>query len=82
MPTVGLTPFNLYVSLSQGWEHESIQLLHEFDEKIFTTHPSKFLKQEDPHLYAMDQNTKKAWAQHIAHQQVWHSFNDHLQLVF
>jgi ATP-dependent exoDNAse (exonuclease V) alpha subunit len=43
-PSGGLTPFNAYVALSRGQSRENIRLLRDFDDKIFTEHPSEFLR--------------------------------------
>jgi len=49
-PSGGLTPFNAYVALSRGQSRDSIRLLRDFDDKIFTEHPSEFLRLEDERL--------------------------------
>lgn len=50
LPSSKLTAFNMYVSLSRGRGHSSIRLLRDFDEKLFTTHPSEELRKEDDRL--------------------------------
>ena len=39
--------FAAYVALSRSTGRESIRLLRDFDERLFTTHPSQDLKDED-----------------------------------
>ena len=39
--------FAAYVVLSRSTGHESIRLLRDFDERLFTTHPSQDLKDKD-----------------------------------
>jgi hypothetical protein len=60
-PTGELTPFNAYVALSRGRSRERIRLLRDFDEHIFTQHPSEYLRLEDVRLDRLDQETKKNW---------------------
>lgn len=50
LPSGKLTAFNMYVSLSRGRGRSSIRLLRDFDEKLFTTHPSEELRKEDDRL--------------------------------
>jgi len=45
-----LTPFNTYVALSRSHDRDSIWLLCEFNEKLFTHHPCEHLRQEDEWL--------------------------------
>ena len=50
-PPVGkLTPLNAYIALSWSWGRDSIQLLCDFDECLFTHHPSEHLHIEDEWL--------------------------------
>lgn len=49
-PTAGLTPFNAYVALSRSRGRQTIRLLRDFDEKLFTTHPSEELRKDDCRL--------------------------------
>src|SRR5277367_914068 len=60
-PSGGLTPFNAYVALSRGQSWENIRLLRDFDERIFTEHPSEFLRLEDERLEKLDRSTKQWW---------------------
>ncbi|SRR6266404_3395225 len=62
-PSGGITAFNIYVALSQSRcrGRDGLRLLRDFDEKLFTTHPSQFLQVEDERLEALDKNTKQMW---------------------
>ncbi|KAG8701997.1 hypothetical protein FRC11_011758 [Ceratobasidium sp. 423] len=53
-PTGGLTSFNGYVTLSRSRMSETARLLRDFDEKLFTTPPSKHLALEDKRLEELD----------------------------
>ena len=57
-PTGGLTPFNAYVALSRSSGRETIRLLRDFDEDLFTTVPCHKLEKEDKRLYDLDRETK------------------------
>jgi ATP-dependent exoDNAse (exonuclease V) alpha subunit len=50
--------FAAYMALSQSWGRETIRLLRDFDDKIFTTHPSEHLHAEDERLAALSLQTK------------------------
>ncbi|RDB28920.1 ATP-dependent DNA helicase RRM3 [Hypsizygus marmoreus] len=56
-PTGELTPFHAYVALSRGRGRDSIRLLRDFADNLFTTHPSEDLRQEDARLEDLDRNT-------------------------
>ncbi|RDB27295.1 ATP-dependent DNA helicase PIF1 [Hypsizygus marmoreus] len=56
-PTGELTPFHAYVALSRSRGRDTIRLLRNFDEKLFTTHPSEDLRLEDIRLEKLDRNT-------------------------
>ena len=60
-PTGSLTPFNAYVALSRGRSRDSIRLLRDFEDKMFTVHASEFLRQEDMRLHHLDEQTRSAW---------------------
>ena len=61
-PPLGqLTPFNAYVALSRSRSRHGIQLLCDFDERLFTQHPSEHLRQEDARLEDLDCKTRKQW---------------------
>ena len=42
-PSGELTAFNAYVALSWGKSRHLVRLLRDFDDKLFTTHPSEYL---------------------------------------
>ncbi|KAI6008554.1 hypothetical protein EDC04DRAFT_2581994 [Pisolithus marmoratus] len=56
-PTGGLNLFNLYVALSWSSGHLTIQLLHNFDNKIFQASHSTELLAEDDRLEELNKNT-------------------------
>jgi hypothetical protein len=56
-PTGELTPFNVYVALSRAKGRDSIRLLRDFDEQLFTTHPCQYLREEDSRLSALSELT-------------------------
>jgi len=60
-PTGKLTPFNAYVALSRSRGRNSIRLLRDFDERLFTHHPSEYLRLEDERLGILDLRTKETW---------------------
>jgi hypothetical protein len=60
-PTGELTAFNAYVALSRGHGREDIRLLRDFQDDIFTKHPSEHLRIEDRRLDDLNDNTKRAW---------------------
>jgi len=60
-PTGRLTPFNVYVALSRSRGKSTIRLLRDFDDKLFTQHPSEYLRKEDLRLEKMDQKTTLLW---------------------
>lgn len=62
-PTGGpLTPFNAYVALSRSSGRETIRLLRDFDDSLFTTLPSLELEVEDQRLKDLNEETKVWWA--------------------
>jgi len=60
-PSGQLTPFNAYVALSRSRGRNSIRLLRDFDERLFTHHPSEHLHNEDERLKDLDRKTTKEW---------------------
>ena len=57
-----LTPFHAYVSLLRAKGRDHIRILHKFDCKLLTTHPSEHLKEEDKRLKSLSEKTKKDFA--------------------
>jgi ATP-dependent exoDNAse (exonuclease V) alpha subunit len=49
-PQFTITPFAAYVALSRSRGRQTIRLLRDFDDKIFTMHPSSDLRAEDARL--------------------------------
>jgi ATP-dependent exoDNAse (exonuclease V) alpha subunit len=45
-----VNPFAAYVALSRSHGRDTIRLLRDFDETIFTKHPSEYLRREDERL--------------------------------
>ena len=60
-PSGRLTPFNAYVALSRSRGQNNIRLLRDFDDRLFTQHPSEYLRNEDLRLEQMNQKTKIEW---------------------
>jgi PIF1-like helicase len=60
-PSGHLTPFNAYVALSRGRSRESVRLLRDFDDTIFTVHPCEYLRREDSRLQELDRRTQAWW---------------------
>ncbi|KAF8268658.1 hypothetical protein EI94DRAFT_1577094, partial [Lactarius quietus] len=56
-PTSALTGFNAYVALSRSRGRDTIRLLREFNEKLFTVHPSEDLRKEDTRLSTLEMLT-------------------------
>jgi hypothetical protein len=65
-PTNELTPFDAYVALSRGHGRESIRLLRDFDDRLFTQHPSEYLRIEDERLRKLDRETEDWWKRKMA----------------
>jgi len=53
--------FAAYVALSRGKGRHKIRLLRDFDNKLFTKHPSLNLKYEDERLESLIRQTKDNW---------------------
>ncbi|RDB16871.1 ATP-dependent DNA helicase PIF1 [Hypsizygus marmoreus] len=56
-PCGELTPFHAYVALSRSRGRKTIRLLRDFEDKLFTTHPSEDLRIEDLRLERLDRST-------------------------
>ena len=62
-----LTRFNIYVALLRSCGRDNIQLLHDFEDRLFTQHPSKYLRQENQRLaLTLDEETRERW-RHITY---------------
>ena len=53
--------FAAYVALSHSKGRHKIRLLRDFDDKLFTKHPSLNLKTEDDRLEMLTRQTKEKW---------------------
>ena len=51
----------VYVALSRGRGRDQIRLLRDFDEGLFTKHPSEDLRREDERLDMLTELTKEKW---------------------
>ncbi|KAF7977003.1 hypothetical protein HWV62_4934 [Athelia sp. TMB] len=51
--------FSAYVALSRGRGRSKIRILRNFNEMIFTKHPSEYLRLEDQHLICVAEETKE-----------------------
>ncbi|KAI6018986.1 hypothetical protein BKA83DRAFT_4057397 [Pisolithus microcarpus] len=60
-PTRGLNLFNLYVALSQSLGCSTIQLLRNFDDKLFQASHSPELLAEDGRLEELNEKTLVWW---------------------
>jgi len=58
-PTGSITPFAAYVALSRGRGRDSIRLLRDFEDKLFTTHPSEYLRKEKIRLESLSCKPEK-----------------------
>lgn len=52
-----LSPFNAYVALSRSRGRNSIRLLRDFEDSLFTRHPSEFLREEDLRIKELARET-------------------------
>jgi hypothetical protein len=57
-PWGALTAFNAYVALSQNCSHGTIRLLWDFEDILFTTHPSEELRDKDDQLEELTEGTR------------------------
>lgn len=57
-PSGSLSPFSIYVALSRSRGRDTIRLLRDFDEKLFTSHPSESLRVEMKRLEKLDRITE------------------------
>jgi hypothetical protein len=54
-----LSPFNAYVALSRSKGRDTIRLLRDFDDNLFTRHPSDNLREEEHRLAKLADETKR-----------------------
>ncbi|KAI9444421.1 hypothetical protein BJY52DRAFT_1128199, partial [Lactarius psammicola] len=57
----GFSPFNAYVALSRSRGRDTIRLLRDFDDRLFTVHPSEALRQEDDRLTSLENRTRERY---------------------
>ena len=57
-PRFSVDAFAAYVALSRSRSRSSIRLLRDFDDSIFTKHPSEHLRAEDTRLAALSEETR------------------------
>ena len=60
-PTGGLTLFNLYVALSRSSGRSTIQLLRDFDDKLFRAGHCAELLAENDRIDELNNKTSKWW---------------------
>ncbi len=60
-PSGTFSAFNAYVALSRSRGRETIRLLRDFEERLFTVHPSEELRLEDARLSALEKATLKRY---------------------
>lgn len=60
-PNGALSPFNAYVALSRSRGRDNIRLLRDFDDSLFTTHPSEDLRLEDIRLSGLNDKTRSRY---------------------
>lgn len=60
-PGGGISPFNAYVALSRSRGRDNIRLIRDFENHLFTKHPSKELEVEDARLEELDRRTTDAY---------------------
>jgi hypothetical protein len=53
------------VALSRSSGHETIRLLRDFDDGLFTTAPLVILQEEDKRLYELDKKTEAEYDGHV-----------------
>jgi ATP-dependent exoDNAse (exonuclease V) alpha subunit len=57
-PSGNISPFSIYVALSRSRGRDTIRLLRDFDDKLFTRHPSEDLRKEMLRLERFNEITK------------------------
>ena len=67
LKTFPVNQFAAYVALSRSWGRDSIRLLRDFDDRLFTVHPSEDLKEEDERLQVLVKQTKENWNMGLYH---------------
>ncbi len=60
-PSQDVSPFGAYIALSRSHGASNIRLLRDFNDKLFTTHPSQDLRDEEVRLRGLADETKARW---------------------
>ena len=60
-PPVNMDTFGAYVAVSRSKGRETIRFLGDFEDRLFTSHPSDDLRQEDERQARKTRETKEAW---------------------
>jgi hypothetical protein len=60
-PSGNISPFSIYVALSRSRGRDTIRLLRDFDDKLFTRHPSEDLRKEMLRLERLNEITKETF---------------------
>ena len=60
-PSGSIDGFHAYVALSRSRGMKTIRLLRDFEEKLFTVHPSEHLRCEDVRLERLEMDTQKRY---------------------
>ena len=58
-PSGKISPFSIYVALSRSRGRDTIRLLRDFDDKLFTQHPSEDLRKEMLRLERLNEITRE-----------------------
>ncbi|KIO23538.1 hypothetical protein M407DRAFT_9370 [Tulasnella calospora MUT 4182] len=61
VPSGSINGFNAYVALSRSSGRDTIRLLRDFDDVLFTKAPCDKLTDEDTRLEALDKETHRKW---------------------
>ena len=60
-PPVNMGTFGAYVAVSRSKGRKTIRFLGDFEDRLFTLHPSDDLRQEDERQARKTRETKEAW---------------------
>jgi len=60
-PTGTLSPFSVYVALSQSRGRDTIRLLRNFNPNLFQKHPSEALRSDMKRIEQLNERTEKDW---------------------
>lgn len=71
-PSGKLSAFNVYIALSRSRGRNTIRLLRDFDEKLFTNHPHEGLQKEDERLSELERKMLRQYHAGKFSQPKWH----------